>query len=425
MATIDPAYRNLIQFVPAQVELTSYERIKHVDRTLSRKDAGDAAKNFYESIINEPPGVQSSDHLRESKKEKRTKDIRKYRVNHCKEKICRDDRNTRIHSRLKEETHQTKQLSTNSVEESRAVVSSTFPNNSYLNQGLEVINSSETSTNSQLEPESAACRTNSTYSPILTKEKRHHFKLLQYGQLGELHEVKKLLTNGADINYRDFYGWTVLMCAATEGHSELVRVLLECGADRALTNSNGQTAAELANYEGHSDLAHEINCFKQCNPITKNCVEQKDLPAKFFCSICNAEFSDQEKQSHQTSTIHLFNCKHKPKSPAYLIPENNKGFQMLLKTGWNVTQGLGPNGEGPRYPVKTILKRDRIGLGGESGTKRITHFNPRDQTAVARPGSNPERKLTARKAAKYAAKLKERKTKQLEKHLRQQFNEAF
>jgi hypothetical protein len=36
---------------------------------------------------------------------------------------------------------------------------------------------------------------------------------------------------------------------------------------------------------------------------------------------------------------------------------------MMLRSGWDGRKGLGPEGQGQRYPVKTILKKDRKCLG--------------------------------------------------------------
>jgi hypothetical protein len=36
---------------------------------------------------------------------------------------------------------------------------------------------------------------------------------------------------------------------------------------------------------------------------------------------------------------------------------------MMLRSGWDGRKGLGPEGHGQRYPVKTILKKDRKCLG--------------------------------------------------------------
>lgn len=39
--------------------------------------------------------------------------------------------------------------------------------------------------------------------------------------------VRELLSHGADPNVEDNDGWTAILCAAKEGHSDIVMLLLE------------------------------------------------------------------------------------------------------------------------------------------------------------------------------------------------------
>ena len=66
-----------------------------------------------------------------------------------------------------------------------------------------------------------------------------------------------------------------------------------------------------------------------------------------------------------------------------MIPEANRGFQMMVNTGWE-KKGLGPTGSGKLFPVKTVLKRDRTGLGfeGDQSPARVTHFDANDVSSV-------------------------------------------
>jgi hypothetical protein len=61
----------------------------------------------------------------------------------------------------------------------------------------------------------------------------------------------------------------------------------------------------------------------------------------------------------------------------YSIPASNKGYQILVKGGWNREKGLGADGSGHKFPLKTVMKRDRAGLGGSTEEKaRVTHVTP-------------------------------------------------
>ncbi|XP_059139669.1 G patch domain and ankyrin repeat-containing protein 1-like [Physella acuta] len=364
MAGVDPSFHNLIHFVPENLKDS---KSKNKPRESKSAYTGEDIKTFYESLIKEEPLKHSS--VQEcTNKNKSSKSAKKKKISE-KSDCC-------------------------------AKTATTETNNS----------------NSQ----------STVISKIRTERKYN--KLLQAAQIGDLEQIKELLAQGLNINYTDFYGWTPLMCAAKEGHEEIVHFLLEQKADLTLCNSEGQTASELAEISGFEMLAKEIHQFV---PIENTNVHythssKNTAHATYFCSVCNLQVLD--RRSHETSTIHLFNCKHEPKGPSYLIPETNRGFQMLLRSGWNKSQGLGLKGDGTKYPVKTVLKRDRLGLGGsrDNGkSARITHFDPCDQSAVQSPNFNLKRIMTAKTASRYASKRKERKEKFLEQKLRRQFNCDF
>ncbi|CAH8653064.1 unnamed protein product [Schistosoma margrebowiei] len=101
-----------------------------------------------------------------------------------------------------------------------------------------------------------------------------------------------------------------------------------------------------------------------------------------------------------------------------LIPPSNKGYQLLTRIGWRdgaldpgyeelktskvlsgistneyksrfciKNGGLGASRQGRRFPVATVLKRDRLGFGwpNKTNTARITHFSAGDSKAVEYP----------------------------------------
>lgn len=64
--------------------------------------------------------------------------------------------------------------------------------------------------------------------------------------------VGRLLGKGASINHRErTRGWTALIWAAKQGHTETVEVLLRHGADRTLKDFDGRTAADWAQQAAH------------------------------------------------------------------------------------------------------------------------------------------------------------------------------
>ena len=88
---------------------------------------------------------------------------------------------------------------------------------------------------------------------------RDHPDWLAWG-LGRLPvEVgQELLGAGADVDTRDWDGWTALMLAARNGHTEIARTLIEAGADVDTQDRNGQTAMMLAAWYGHTEIARAL-----------------------------------------------------------------------------------------------------------------------------------------------------------------------
>jgi ankyrin repeat protein len=78
--------------------------------------------------------------------------------------------------------------------------------------------------------------------------------LIQAAKKGLAGEVRRLLSQGADVNARGTWGMTPLMWAASKGHWPVVWLLLECGADVNARANNNSTALMWAAFEGRSDL---------------------------------------------------------------------------------------------------------------------------------------------------------------------------
>lgn len=91
---------------------------------------------------------------------------------------------------------------------------------------------------------------------------------------GDTHQLKSILEAKLvkDVSVRDHQGWTALMLAARNGHSEIVVLLLEHGADVSLINKSGQTAFQIAEFWNHEE------CCKVLDPNKNG--PSKALPAK-------------------------------------------------------------------------------------------------------------------------------------------------
>ncbi|CAD5234878.1 unnamed protein product [Bursaphelenchus xylophilus] len=192
----------------------------------------------------------------------------------------------------------------------------------------------------------------------------------------EIQKVSEYLAKGIDPNSKDCHNWSALMIAAAEGHAEMVEMLLENGAN-AGHKCGKFDSISLARTKRKPEIADMIDSYR--NPK-----EQDPGPSssneKYYCELCEITYSED---AHETSIVHIVNMKRRPnKGFAYDIPMSNFGYGLLKKKGWTEESGLGKEGEGRQYPIRTILKRDRKGLGVEKLPSKVTHFKSLDPAAV-------------------------------------------
>lgn len=183
--------------------------------------------------------------------------------------------------------------------------------------------------------------------------------IFKFAQNNEVGNLKLLLSQpGININATDDYGWTALMCAACSGAKDSVALLLQKEADITISDKSNRTAISLARKNHHNKILTIIKDYKKLRKET----ERKKQIEPIFCEICKREFQ-MNPEKHECSTLHLFNSKPKKLKTFYGIPDSNRGFQLLLKEGWDRESGLGPEGSGRKFPVKAKMKKDRCGIG--------------------------------------------------------------
>lgn len=216
-------------------------------------------------------------------------------------------------------------------------------------------------------------------------------KLFLLVQSGDVTTLEQALMEGSDVNTTDSYNWSLLMSAAYAGHLPVVQLLLRHGAKwQDIRDHRGFNAADLAAMAGHDDIIEILSP----SPVTdsnnngcslrKRCHSalDKNYQTSFYCEICTMEVKGNETE-HNLSTVHQFNSQFHSADIPYSIPQSNKGFQLMIKRGWNPENGLGPSEQGTLQPIKTVLKRDRQGLGSRGKQKpRVTHFASFDKSAI-------------------------------------------
>ena len=246
--------------------------------------------------------------------------------------------------------------------------------------------------------------------------------------------------NSGNVNMSDGFGWTPLMCAAYAGNLDIVEFLLKLGAKREIRDKSGLTASKLASKNKFSEIQEILK--RRENKKSQNSAASsiKDSSGhlvtpvdkiisetsrekisnernKFFCSVCDMEFKDTTVKEHESSIVHVFNMKPKVSNAHYMIPKGSKGYQMLINSGWDEERGLGPSGEGRKYPVKTVLKQDRKGLGlDKKNIPKVTHFQPGDLKAVKT--SKPTRVFNQRSLKRKDRERQLRKEAKKEKAIR-------
>ncbi|KAF8936123.1 G patch domain and ankyrin repeat-containing protein 1 [Haplosporangium gracile] len=94
-----------------------------------------------------------------------------------------------------------------------------------------------------------------------------------------------------------------------------------------------------------------------------------------LCEPCQMEVRQDDLNRHRRGTAHLMS-QELPVKPidTLTLGYENKGFRMLVNSGWDYEKGLGAEGQGARHPVATRLKHDRLALGAAGTSKKVvTH----------------------------------------------------
>lgn len=234
-----------------------------------------------------------------------------------------------------------------------------------------------------------------------------------------------------DVNFHDGFYWTAVMCASHSGKAEAVQLLLDHGASWVgVVDTQGRDARDLAEQAGHDEVVRVLDRHGSRmagsgygeGSVAGTSTQQTPQ----WCSVCECLYSEPEER-HRSSTLHQFNRGRlrlsRPAEPHYCLPPSSAGYRMMLRSGWNPGSGLGPEGQGPHQPVRTILKRDQAGLGyGPTPRPRVTHFHAKDPQAVQRPAKPTERRERAVTLSAKAQRRKDTRQRAWERDFRTSFN---
>lgn len=223
-------------------------------------------------------------------------------------------------------------------------------------------------------------------------------KLFRLAMSNNLDELQRLVESSrdVDVNATDAFGWTALMMAACENSCDVFRALLDLGADLTVEDRKGNTAKSL------SEKKHFVRILEIIEEKLNSQMEEEDQdethnnsnePEELkLCPDCGVEFKKSSSRSHHASTVHLFSCKYDTKSKiqTFGISQSNRGYQIMKRTGWDGSSGLGSSGSGKLHPIKTTLRQPKSGLGIKQTPAKVTHFKPNDLNAIKfRPPARP------------------------------------
>ncbi|XP_070836736.1 G patch domain and ankyrin repeat-containing protein 1 [Chaetodon trifascialis] len=244
-------------------------------------------------------------------------------------------------------------------------------------------------------------------------------RLLRCAHEGDISSLKDLLSKGVDINFQDTYFWTAIMCASWSGQRAAVRLLLQHGAAWVgVVDTQGRDAKDLALEAGHSEVLEELESYGRSTQ--RNTQSESSAAQPRWCDVCCNKYSSS-LSSHLSSTLHQFSLQHPPPTPYYCLPPSSNSYKMMVRCGWKPGAGLGPEGEGPKQPVSTVLKRDQKGLGyGQMKRAKVTHFQARDHDAVKPPSKEKDDR-----GGKGQGKEERRRKEQRDKNWERDFRASF
>lgn len=266
-------------------------------------------------------------------------------------------------------------------------------------------------------------RSRTSYRRIATFDKVNFFKA---AQSNDIQTLEKMFLNSLNVNVTDEFGWTALMMVSYEGHLDIVKLLIRSGAKIDVKDRQKNTAITLATKRAHSNIVMFLEKtleLRKSEIVNLSSDEDEALKEEqsnqIHCDKCQINYEKLKEKEHLLSTLHRFNETKSHKFNRHFgIPESNVGFQMMLRQGWNRGSGLGPEQNGIIFPIRTILRKSRSGLGTQQPrTAKVTHFKAFDHDAI-KADRAPHAQIIATKKQIKIDKLKnQRKDRYLRKLL--------
>ncbi|KFG81671.1 putative G-patch domain protein [Metarhizium anisopliae] len=100
----------------------------------------------------------------------------------------------------------------------------------------------------------------------------------------------------------------------------------------------------------------------QVNSVSAAATTTTASPQPDICPVCSLPITTSLKE-HEASLAHQVSMPHS--HPPSALDRSRMGLRALKSQGWDpdARRGLGVEGEGVRYPIKTKAKDDNLGIG--------------------------------------------------------------
>ncbi|CAB1344093.1 unnamed protein product [Coregonus sp. 'balchen'] len=241
-------------------------------------------------------------------------------------------------------------------------------------------------------------------------ERRGGLRLLRCAQEGDLSGVRGLLSRGVDVNFQGLDDDDYPTTGTNKTNQTKVNAVLNPDhrfycvprTPKGLMLDRTAIPPVLPQHSSRPEPSEPVNP----DPVVSS------LQCPLHCP----------PETHLSSTLHLFSLSRPAPPPHYCLPPSTPAYQMMLRSGWTPGGGLGPEGEGHKQPVRTVLKRDSRGLGyGPTPRPKVTHFQPKDPQAVRRTGKEGRWERRGRRGMKEQSK-REEKDRNWERDFRSSFN---
>ncbi len=267
--------------------------------------------------------------------------------------------------------------------------------------------------------------------------------LFKAAQNNDLDYVKDHAENSCDdLVALDDFQWNLLMIAIAAQSNRVVSFLVNDLNNREIIekllqnkDKSGNDSLKLAERFKNATAVDLIESYNRKKLIKTEPIEEIDELEEegnvLYCDFCKKEFNTKNEtyKEHLASIVHQLSKTErsgelgKKKFTDYNLRSSNKGYELMLKLGWNETSGLGSNEQGRVNPVRAKMKLDRHGIGvvKEKSDKSSSNIPPvmNSKTKIF--------KLKKSKSSSDGASLKEykkdtSKMKTLERNLRFYFN---